>query len=315
MIAPTMTEIAPTTTDARTELLLELTPAVEAALARHLATAKEWFPHDYVPYDEGRSFADEPWHPSQSRLDETARTALELNLLTEDNLPYYHLALWTTFGGEGAWGEWARRWTAEEGRHSIVLRDYLTTSRGVDPVALERARMDHVARGYYPARLHGPLDALVYVTLQELATRIAHRNTGAITGDPAAERLLTRVAVDENLHYVFYRDVAAAAIELAPSAMVLAMKRQVLGFAMPGFELPGFREKALRIAAAGIYDLRIHHDQVLVPVLLKHWRLTELRDLSDAAEAARDTIVGFLASLHSNARAAQHDTDGRHLDA
>jgi acyl-[acyl-carrier-protein] desaturase len=29
------------------------------------------------------------------------------------------------------------RWTAEEGRHAIVLRDYLTVTRNVDPVALE----------------------------------------------------------------------------------------------------------------------------------------------------------------------------------
>jgi acyl-[acyl-carrier-protein] desaturase len=283
------------------ELLVELLPVVEHALARHLASAKEWFPHEYVPYEQGRSFRDLPWEPSQSRLDEVARTALELNLLTEDNLPYYHLAIWTMFGGEGAWGEWARRWTAEEGRHSIAIRDYLMTTRGVDPVALERARMDHMARGYYPRRLHGPLDALVYVTLQELATRIAHRNTGARTGDPIAEALLTRVSVDENLHYVFYRDVATAALDADPSTMVRAIKRQVLGFTMPGLELPGFREKAIRIAAAGIYDLRIHHDQVLVPVVMKHWRLHELRNLTPEAEEARDAILAFMHNLDTTA--------------
>ncbi len=284
------------------DVLVELQPVVERALARHLATAKEWFPHEYVPYEQGRNFRAEPWEPSHSRLDEVARTALELNLLTEDNLPYYHLAIWTMFGGEGPWGEWARRWTAEEGRHSIALRDYLVTSRSVDPVALERARMEHVARGYYPRRLRGPLDGLVYVTLQELATRIAHRNTGAVTGDPIAEALLTRVSVDENLHYVFYRDVALAALEIDASAMVLAIKRQVLGFAMPGLELPGFREKAIRIAAAGIYDLRTHHDHVLVPVLSKHWALTELRNLSGPAEEARDEVLAFMRSLDANAR-------------
>jgi acyl-[acyl-carrier-protein] desaturase len=283
------------------EVIAALTPVVEKALARHLETAKEWFPHEYVPYERGRSFTAEPWEPSQSTLSEVARLAFELNLLTEDNLPYYHLALWQQFGGEGPWGEWARRWTAEEGRHSIAMRDYLLTSRGVDPVALERARMDHVSRGYYAKRLTDPLDALVYVTLQELATRIAHRNTGALTADPVAEKLLTRIAVDENLHYVFYRSVASAAIEADASAMVLAMKRQVLGFAMPGLELPDFREKAIRIAAAGIYDLRIHHDQVLTPVLLTHWRLGELRGLSDEAERARDRIVTFLASLDASA--------------
>ena len=281
--------------------LAALEPMVEQLLRRHLDTAKEWFPHEFVPWECGRSFIDEPWQDADSRLDATARTALELNLLTEDNLPSYHLALWRLFGGEGAWGEWARRWTAEEGRHSIAIRDYLVTTRAVDPVALERERMEHVARGYAPRGIAGPYDALVYVTLQELATRIAHRNTGAITGDPVAERLLVRVALDENLHYAFYRDLAVAAIELDASAMVLAMRRQVLGFAMPGFELRGFRERAISIAAAGIYDMRIHHDQVLTPVLLKHWRLPALQGLTEEAERARDEVLGFLDVLGGTA--------------
>lgn len=279
--------------------LVALEPVVARLVDRHLDAAKEWFPHEYVPWERGRSFTQQPWENADSSLEATARTALELNLLTEDNLPYYHLALWNAFGGRGAWGEWARRWTAEEGRHSIAIRDYLLTTRGVDPVGLERERMEHVARGYYPRGIDGPFDALVYVTLQELATRIAHRNTGAITGDPVAERLLVRIALDENLHYAFYRDVAAAAIELDASAMVLAMQRQVLGFAMPGFELRGFRERAITIAAAGIYDLRIHRDQVLLPVLVKHWRLRELRGLSEAAERAREAVLAFVDGLVS----------------
>lgn len=284
------------------DMLRELEPAVGKNLDRHLEAASEWFPHEYVPWELGRNFADDPWEPRDGRLSDIARTALELNLLTEDNLPYYHLAIWERFGGQGAWGDWARRWTAEEGRHSIAIRDYLTVTRGVDPIALERGRMDHVSRGYYPQTLYSPLDGLVYVTLQELATRIAHRNTGAVTHDPVAEKLMARIAVDENLHYVFYRNVAAAAIELAPSSMVKAMQRQVTGFAMPGFELPGFRDKAISIAAAGIYDLRIHHDQVLKPVLLKQWRLTELSGLDDEAERARDEILRFLDKLDAAAQ-------------
>src|SRR2546422_11129262 len=131
------------------DLLIELKPRVGKALDRHLSTAAEWFPHEYVPYDQGRDFVAEPWLPSDSRLDDVAQTALELNLLTEDNLPYYHLAIWETFEGDGPWGEWVRRWTAEEGRHSIAIRDYLTVTRGVDPVSLERGRMEHVCPGYY----------------------------------------------------------------------------------------------------------------------------------------------------------------------
>ncbi len=283
-------------------VLTELEPVVTTLLDRHLATTKEWFPHDYVPWDLGRSFADAPWCESDSALDETARTALQLNLLTEDNLPSYHLELNNLFGGRGAWGEWARRWTAEEGRHSIAIRDYLVVTRAVDPVALERERMEHVSRGYKPRRPGGAFEGFVYVTLQELATRIAHRNTGAITGDPVAERLLLRVALDENLHFAFYRDLATAALELDPSAMVMAMRRQVVGFAMPGLELRGFRERALRIAAAGIYDLRIHHEQVLCPVVYRHWGLRELRGLSDEAERARDKVVAFIDGMGNATR-------------
>ena len=289
------------TTAASVNMLRDLEPIAGTLLERHLNTAQEWFPHDYVPWEQGRNFTAEPWEPGDCKLSGIARTAMELNLLTEDNLPYYHLAIWETFGGNGPWGEWSRRWTAEEGRHSIAMRDFLTVTRGTDPVELERARMNHVSRGYYPGDGFTPLNGLVYVTLQELATRISHRNTGAITEDPEAEKLMARIAQDENLHYVFYRDITSAALEMDPSATVLAIHRQVTGFTMPGLELDGFREKAISIAKAGIYDLRIHHDQVLIPVLMKKWRLTEIDGLSDEAEKARDATIEFLGHLDAAA--------------
>src|SRR5690349_21312894 len=153
-----------------TDLLRELEPVVREGLDRHLSAATEWFPHEFVPYEVGRDYVHEPWDDADSDLDGVSRAALEVNLLTEDNLPYYHLALWEAFGREGAWAEWTRRWTAEEGRHAIVLRDFLTVTRGIDPVALERDRMDQVSRGYYPgpnsATFDHPLDGIVYATLQ-----------------------------------------------------------------------------------------------------------------------------------------------------
>jgi acyl-[acyl-carrier-protein] desaturase len=280
------------------EMLRELRPVVEQGLDRHHASAGEWFPHEYVPYERGRNFLEEPWVPEDGTLPDVAEVALELNLLTEDNLPYYNLAIWTAFTGEEAWGEWVRQWVAEEGRHAIVLRDYLTVTRGLDPVALERGRMDMVKRGWYPEFADlGPLDGVIFTSIQELATRISHRNTGAVTEDPLAERICSRIATDENLHYVFYRDLAAAAFEIDPSAMMLALRRQVMDFAMPGAEMPGFRAKAKAMAVAGIYNFRIHHDQVLVPVLRTHWRITELTGLSDEAEVAREEIVAHMERL------------------
>ena len=133
------------------EMLRLLEPTLVRGMERHLSAATEWFPHEYVPYEEGRNYVDEPWEENDSRSRIVAQTALEVNLLTEDNLPLLPPGALGHVRRRRAVGEWTRRWTAEEGRHAIVLRDYLTVTRGVDPVALERGRMDHVSRGYYPA--------------------------------------------------------------------------------------------------------------------------------------------------------------------
>ncbi|MGW4636029.1 acyl-ACP desaturase, partial [Nocardia sp. NPDC004415] len=52
------------------EILTALEPVAEQNLNRHLSIAKDWNPHDYVPWDEGRNFAamgGNDWEPGQSR--------------------------------------------------------------------------------------------------------------------------------------------------------------------------------------------------------------------------------------------------------
>src|SRR5215207_9616950 len=209
------------------DVLRELEPIAGSLLDRHLAATREWFPHELVPYGRGRD--PQPgvaWCPDDAdlagfTLPEAVRSALYVNLLTEDNLQYSFRDVERTFGPDGAYGTWARRWTAEEGRHSIVIYGYLMVTRAVDPVALERGRMAQVSRGEVPAP-PTVRHALAYLTLQELATRVAHRGTGKVIGDPAGYDVMARVAADENLHFLFYRDLASAALEVDPSAFVLA---------------------------------------------------------------------------------------------
>jgi acyl-[acyl-carrier-protein] desaturase len=272
-------------------LLLELEPVAGELLDRHLATAKEWFPHDLVPWSRGRDFVDgEAWDPAEVELEPAVRSSLFVNLLTEDNLPYYFRTIEALFGRDSAWGTWVRRWTAEEGRHSIVLRDYLTVTRALDPVALERARMAQVQCGVVPEP-DTPHDGLVHVALQELATRIAHHNTGKLLDDRAGYEVMKKVASDENRHHLFYRDLVSAAIEVDPSGMVVAIERQVREFEMPGTGIVDFTEHAKAIARAGIYDFAVHHDQILVPVVLRQWGVEALEGLTPDAEAARSALV------------------------
>ena len=283
------------------QLLIDLEPTAASLLDRHLKIAEEWFPHEYIPYSQGRDFDKEPWTPDQPRLSGVARTAFEVNLLTEDNLPSYHRLIYGMFGeGDGAWINWVGRWTAEEGRHAIVLRDYLTVTRNLDPTALEQSRMAQLEQGYERPTLD-PLRGLAYVSLQEVATRAAHRNTGRYSDDPVADRIMARISTDENLHATFYRDTLAAAAEALPSATVEAVVAEILGFEMPGAGIKGFRRKAAEMALAGIYDLRIHYDQVVMP-LVKKLRIFELSGLSPAAEAARAELGTFLEEMDVSAR-------------
>jgi acyl-[acyl-carrier-protein] desaturase len=279
-------------------LLHELEPVVEANLNRHLSVAKPWQPHDYIPWSRGRDFAflgGEDWKPEDSALDPVAKVAMIVNLLTEDNLPSYHREIATRFGRDGAWGQWVGQWTAEEGRHGIALRDYLVVTRGVDPVNLEALRMEHMTAGYDSGDKTA-LQAVAYVSFQELATRVSHRNTGKATRCPLAEQLLQRIALDENLHMVFYRNLVAAAFDLAPNETMSAVRDEVVNFQMPGVGMTDYTRNSVIIAKAGIYDLRLHHDAVVQPVL-KFWNVFERDDLSGEGEQAREELATFMSGL------------------
>ncbi|OZC73689.1 acyl-ACP desaturase, partial [Rhodococcus sp. 06-469-3-2] len=257
------------------------------------------------PWDEGRNFAalgGQDYDPEQSKLSDVAQAAMITNLLTEDNLPSYHREIAENFSQDGAWGTWVGRWTAEENRHGIVMRDYLVVTRGVDPVALEEARMIHMTNGYAsPAGAGvGLLHSVAYVTFQELATRVSHRNTGKVCDDPIADRMLQRIAADENLHMIFYRNITGAAMDIAPDQTLQAVSDIVMNFVMPGAGMPNFRRNGVLMAKHGIYDLRQHLEDVVWPVLRK-WSVFERNDFTGRGENKREELAAFLEDLERQA--------------
>jgi len=299
------------------ELLTELEPVAEENVNRHLSIAKEWHPHDYVPWDDGRNFAamgGVDWDPEQSKLNEIAKAAMVTNLLTEDNLPSYHREIAENFSMDGAWGTWVGRWTAEENRHGIVLRDYLVVTRSVDPVALEQARMIHMTNGFAsPAdqlaeTSAGFLYSVAYVTFQELATRVAHRNTGKACNEPIADRMLQRIATDENLHMIFYRNMCGAALDLAPDQAIEAITLILENFQMPGAGMPNFRRNGVLMAKHGIYDPRQHLEEIVQPVL-KKWNVFERTDFTARGEATRERLAVYLDKLSKDATKFEEQRD------
>src|SRR6516162_8713964 len=268
---------------------------------RHQSMHKPWNPHDYIPWSDGKNFyalGGQDWEPAQSQLSDVAQVAMVQNLMTEDNLPSYHREIAMNFGLDGAWGQWVNRWTAEENRHGIALRDYLVVTRSVDPVELEKLRIEVVNRGFSPGQNHqgdyfaeSLTHSVIYVSFQELATRISHRNTGKACNDPIADQLMAKISADENLHMIFYRDVSEAAFDIAPNQ---AMKS--LHLILRHFKMPGFRRKAVMIAVGGVYDIRIHLEEVVKPVL-KKWRIFERDDFTGEAAWMRDDLALLVEEL------------------
>jgi acyl-[acyl-carrier-protein] desaturase len=81
---------------------------------------------------------------------------------------------------------------------------------------------------------------------------------------------------------------------------------------MPGHSIEDFTRKSVQIALSGIYDLRIHRDDVLAPVL-RAWGVFDLEGLDADGEAARDELQAALdeldqaASRFEEKRVAHHD--------
>ena len=273
------------------ELLDAVEPTAARLMAEHRERRKHWYYHDLVPWERGRNFVEEPWDPSQATINERARTSLVLNLLTEDNLPYYHLALERYLPQHSAWKEWSALWTAEEGQHAIAIRSYLLTSRNCDPVELEDDRMATMQVGWRPDWRH-PAELFAYTSAQELATRVSHRNTGKITEDPAAFALMRHIAADENHHFVFYKGVMAEMLRIEPSLVLEGIYNTFVNFQMPGAGIPGFVRRSIDMARAGVYNLRIHHDQIIKP-LLDQWGIERLTGLSTHAAEFQDRLMSI----------------------
>ena len=281
----------------RVDLLSELAPDVERLYNRHLEAPRLWYPHEQIEWDRGENFDEHPWSATDYPLPEGVRSSIYVNLLTEDNLPYYTSTLLGHAPKDHPIRDWNHQWTMEENRHSMVMRDWVHVSRCIDPVLLEDGRRVQMSTGQVPEP-ETIADLICYVSFQERATQIAHRNTGAHLpkDDKMGRNVLALVAGDETKHYLFYRDLALAGFAIDPSTMMIAAAKQVSAFAMPGVGIPSFTRHAVRIAREGIYGLGQFLRDVLTPVL-GLWDVGHLSGLSSEAERARVDLQAAIAKL------------------
>ena len=237
-------------------LTLELEPVVLQELRRHLDTEDIWYAHDYVPFDKGENFAfldGKDWDPSQVTLPKHVTDALEILLITKDNLAGYHRELVEHFILEDKWGRWLGRWTAEEHLHAIALRNYLVVTREVDPAANEDVRVEHVMKGYR-ADSYSQIETLVFMAYYERAHAVFCRNLQAQLSEPVLAGLVGRIAKDEERHEEFFANLVAHCLNYSRDETIDAIAARAAALDVVGGDIDAYRDKIEVVAEAGIFD-------------------------------------------------------------
>ena len=253
-------------------LLTSLEPEVARLLARHSeASARiDWSYRDFLPLEALHAPSNTP------PLSELAYLAVETALLTEVNLPWYTAVLYEGLQDSLApLQEFVRVWTSEEDQHSTLLETYLLLTDNGDPAERGRRRKAVIAGGF-SHQLEGAFEAMVYTTIQELATQAFYVCTANTVEaqDATLSRALRRIAKDETRHYAFYRDVVKAHLDVDP-AYITPLVDVLISFQMPGRVMSDFDQRSMRLAAEGVFGPEQYYNDV-VEVVCSFWNVDEL---------------------------------------
>ena len=247
----------------------------------------DWSYHQFLPQDLLHGTASAP----PPKLSPSVYRAIETALLTEVNLPWFTTELHRGFVGSlEVMLDFVHTWTAEEDQHSTLLETYLLLTRNGDPGERAGLRKQVLRQGWYSS-LSTAFEAVVYTTIQELATMTFYQNVAHVVevDDPHLARLLRRLAQDETLHYTFYREVVKAHLQLEPN-YVWPLTDVMLNFEMPGAGMPDYKQRIAAMASDAAYGPEHHYRQVL-DVLMRHWDIARLAPTYPEARAAQQKLV------------------------
>jgi acyl-[acyl-carrier-protein] desaturase len=236
-------------------LILELEPVVQQELRRHIDSEDPWYAHDYVPFEQGENFAflgGRDWDPSQATLPKVVTDALEILLITKDNLAGYHRELVNSFILEEKFGRWLGRWTAEEHLHAIALRNYLVVTREIDPAANEDVRVEHVMKGYR-ADTYSQIERLAFMAFFERSHAVFCRNLETKIDEPVLKGLIGRIAKDEERHEEFFANLITYLLSSNRDETITAIARRAAELGVVGGDIDAYADRVAHMAEAGVF--------------------------------------------------------------
>ncbi|MGB6244231.1 acyl-ACP desaturase [Gordonia sp. (in: high G+C Gram-positive bacteria)] len=280
------------------ELITALEKALPEIAEEHAEGAVSWTPSDWVPWDLGRNFAflgGSDYEPGDSKLSDTAAAGLLALLLTKDNLPSFHRVLAMHFPAFSDWRQLVGVWTAEDNRHSIVLRDYLVVTRAVDPVEAENRRRIHVVAGWRqnPAAVEelAPMDVLALLAVHEnQCVTFVDKLIGYVDDENLVE-ILKKVRTDDAVQAATFQAFLMAGMVADQEATVAAVDRALAAIEHIGADIADFDAK--RDFISDFED--VSSDAAIAKKLADELKLENVHGLGDEAEAARLRILALAA--------------------
>jgi acyl-[acyl-carrier-protein] desaturase len=277
------------------EVLKDLEDKVREMMDAHERKRELWFPSDFIDpkADECPETHFKQLRARADGIPDAARTALAINLLTEEGLPHFHRLLAVYLDDDSYWRTWNNLWTAEEDRHGQVLHDYARETRILQQRKLEELQFEYLKAGFHPTWDRDPYRVFVYTTVQERATQYSHAQTGRVVAEyePGLATILANVAKEEARHFTFYRSVFEEILKRDPDQALHSASFILPSIDMPGHTIPGFRDMADVIRRAGIYGprdyLRIVQEQI------RYWRIDKIEGLSELGRKAQEKIMAI----------------------
>jgi acyl-[acyl-carrier-protein] desaturase len=163
-------------------------------------------------------------------------------------------------------------WGYEESKHSLALGDWLLRSGH-----RSEGQMADLEQDLFQREWNLPQDSavgmLVYAMVQELATALTYRNLGRRVrehgGDPALEKLLTFLAVDEQAHHSFFQECVGLFLKHDPGGTLEQLRRVMNNFAMPAIHdlVADSQRRVAQIKGLEIFSEDLYYREVYLPIL------------------------------------------------
>ena len=179
---------------------------------------------------------DIPWNECNPNLKPAIADVVETFCAVELYLPDYISKILPLVRASKGRAWFYANWGYEESKHSLTLGDWLLRSGH-----RTEEQMTELERKVFDLEWNLPHDSalgmLAYAMVQEHATFLNYRNlrnrVEPLGGDPALEKLLLFVSVDEKAHYGLFRDIFKIFLDFDRDTALVALERVLHTFQMP----------------------------------------------------------------------------------